>query len=463
MKGEFNVKAYDLKPTWKNLLNTLKDDAIDRNNDVFRLVNILNNIEDSCTIALEGNWGSGKTFFVKQVKMVLDAYNEHISVMDNSDKESITKISSDFFAQNGIDLQPQVCVYYDAWENDNDDDPVISLIYEILKSVNIDFSFTDRSFTKIAANILENFTGKNWGRFIDSLKGENPLSDLKRSKRVEEMVQDFLKSLLVEKGNRLIIIIDELDRCKPNYAVRLLERIKHYFSNDNITFVFSVNINELQHTVRKHYGNDFNASRYLDRFFDLRVSLPTPNMGKFYSSLSFTSNTYVFDIVCRAVAEIFHFEMREIAKFLRLVKIAAYEPTHKNHHSGFPDERARFFCLYFIVPIMVGLKLHDVDRYNDFLSGKDSSPLVEVANSLQYLVFADLLSDNETFDENDKEKKIVTIEEKMIVVYDTLFITDYSGNVHYKGIGSLAFDNNAKDMILRTVGLLSMHTNTNID
>lgn len=55
----------------------------------------------------------------------------------------------------------------------------------------------------------------------------------------------------------------------PSFAVKLLARIKHYFFHDRITFVFAVNINELQYTIKKHYGTDFDACRYLGRFFDL--------------------------------------------------------------------------------------------------------------------------------------------------------------------------------------------------
>ena len=84
--------------------------------------------------------------------------------------------------------------------------------------------------------------------------------------------------------------MDELDRCRPSYAVRLLERIEHYFINDRITFVFSVNLEQLQHTIKNFYGNDFDACRYLDRFFDLRLSLPPINTTKYYNYLNLSNN-----------------------------------------------------------------------------------------------------------------------------------------------------------------------------
>ena len=62
------MKSYELKPTYENLLETYRNNTIDRNGDVFRFTEILNAVEDGCAIALDGNWGSGKTFFIKQVK-----------------------------------------------------------------------------------------------------------------------------------------------------------------------------------------------------------------------------------------------------------------------------------------------------------------------------------------------------------------------------------------------------------
>lgn len=128
------MKSIELQPNKENLLRTFEMDAIERNVDIYRFINLLNAIEDNCSVALDGAWGSGKTFFVKQTKMILDAYNEFIGSHDDIENNTIR---THFEAmQTGmrrvpIDVQPEVSVYYDAWSNDNDIDPMLSLVYEI--------------------------------------------------------------------------------------------------------------------------------------------------------------------------------------------------------------------------------------------------------------------------------------------------------------------------------------------
>ena len=76
-------------------------------------------------------------------------------------------------------------------------------------------------------------------------------------------------------------MIDELDRCRPSYAIELLEVAKHLFSVDRVVFVLAVNRVELAHSVKALYGAEFDAAGYLERFFDLEYLLPAPDRKQF--------------------------------------------------------------------------------------------------------------------------------------------------------------------------------------
>lgn len=454
------MKSYELQPTRENIMATLMDNLIDRNKDVFRFTTLLDSIDDSCSIALDGKWGSGKTFFVKQLKMVLEAYNPFFEDATSTDYTRI-KNCMEAYKPHGnetLNFQPQVVVYYDSWANDNDIDPILSIIYEMIQSVNSGFSFKKgKSCLQIAGTIAEFFCGKKITSLIDLAKAEDPFAKLKEQKDIHALISEFLESLLAERGNRLVVFIDELDRCKPSYAVQLLERIKHYFSNDLITFVFSVNLDELQHTIKRYYGNDFDACRYLDRFFDLRISLPPANLTRYYQKIGL-NNSYVYEAVCREVIKINHFELREIAKYYRLAKIAAYKPTHDDRYRfGFPDGNALQFCLLYIVPIMIGTKISNTERYNAFVQGKDSSPLIEVMGSGELEIGACyfLLKQKETIDEPKQGEIKVNLTDKLNEVYNALFVQNYSNSTYEKNIGNMSFSQKTHDSLMRIVSLLS--------
>lgn len=451
------MKSLELKPTFENLFNTLIHDTIGRNKDICMFADIINSISDACSIALDGSWGSGKTFFVKQAKMLFDANNPFVKSINEDDSEAI-KTACKF---KKIEFEPQVTVYYDAWENDNDNEPILSLIYSIIKSVDADFNFSNNiTFIQQAAAVLEFFTEKNWQGVIDSFKGETPFDEIKKSKEIQSEIKEFLDTLLIERGNRLVVFIDELDRCKPSFAVKLLERIKHYFDNDRITFVFSINTLELQHTIKKHYGENFDACKYLDRFFDLRVSLPKPDMSKFYSSINFENSGYVFDAMCNKVINMYGFSLREIAKYIRLTRIAAYDPTHESKRFDFifPEGRALHFGLLYIIPLMIGLSIHNREVYEEFISGKNHEPLINLFSGENLYYYRELLSTNETFDEAETGKTLVTLEDKLIDVYKALFATNYTKSNYSVNIGSYSFDKTIRDNLFKTVSLLSVYT-----
>ena len=167
------MKSLDLTPTNENVYNSLINDSIGRGEFVRRFVKMLNAIEDNCTIALEGNWGSGKTFFVKQVKMVLDAHNPNYQPVNGFLTEERRKVikekCSEFNAEDGsTELKPQLCVYYDAWQNDNDEDPILSLVYSIVKETGSDFSFNKKSTLDICGELIKLACDKDISKLIES-------------------------------------------------------------------------------------------------------------------------------------------------------------------------------------------------------------------------------------------------------------------------------------------------------
>lgn len=453
------MKSLDLTPTNENVYNSLINDSIGRGEFVRQFVKMLNAIEDNCTIALEGNWGSGKTFFVKQVKMVLDAHNPNYQPVNGFLTEERRKVikekCSEFNAEDGsTELKPQLCVYYDAWQNDNDEDPILSLVYSIVKEIGSDFSFDKKPTLDICSELINLVCDKDISKLIKVLKGENALDLIKKTKDEAEKVSEFLQSLLPEVGERLIVFVDELDRCKPSYAVKLLERIKHYFLDEEITFVFSVNINELQHTIKKHYGSDFDATRYLDRFFDLRAALPKLDLKEYYASIDFKRDDNMFNYVCESVIREYQLEMRDIAKYIRLAKIAVPKSVREGNASiNYHATKQNTFSFYmtYLVPIMLGLKLTDTERFENFVNGKDCTPLLDFQERFRTCCFADWALDH---DEKTSGDNSAVIKKKIKEIYDAIFVEKYEDE-SYRSIGSMYFDKKTKNSVMCIAGLMS--------
>lgn len=457
------MKSFELKPTEENLLSTYKNDQIGRNTDIHAFVDILNSLEDSCSIALDGAWGSGKTFFVKQAKMVLESCSPIESKSEYRDE--VKTVWKNYHSGKEPEFQAQLCVYYDAWENDNDGDPILSLVYSILQQVDEETPFPkdNKIFEKVAA-LADCITGKSTTAVLESMKSNSVLDDLRKSKNIHRTIVEFLDHLLDERANRLIVIVDELDRCKPDYAVRVLEKIKHFFDNERITFVFAVNVQELQHTISSYYGSHFDSCRYLDRFFDLRIALPPANLQRYYQSIDFQSDYYTVDFVCKKIIEKFHFSLREISRFLKAMKIAEYELTHSDRFSfSDPEQLTARICEIYLVPLLIALEISDMNAYTQLISGQNPEKMIELCEWIDSSYsghFRDFLTRDEVYDnapENEKkDKKVVTLKEKVTAVYEAIFVKSYTARDDYHGfVGNCEFKAETKTYLLRLVSTLS--------
>lgn len=455
------MKNFEIMPTEENLITTIEEDILGRNKELIYFYELLLAQSMGKIIAIDGRWGSGKTFFVKQSILMINAMNPR----SDMEKEKKDKILNSIGAEENENAD--LAIYYDAWKNDNDIDPIMSLIYEISMQIGTTYMLEHdikKNIFETAAAIIECVSGRNVKGIINSLIDDNPLLKFQEQKELDEKIKIFLTGILAERGNRLIIFIDELDRCKPSFAVHLLEQIKHYLYDERIIFVLSVNQEELQYTIKHFYGNEFDASRYLDRFFDLKITLSPADKKKFYNKLELNEDDFLKKIMQQFINN-HNMELREVIHFCVDVRAAVYKPIYDNVNFDFSfyDGNARKFMLMCVVPIVIGLRMIDISAYNKFIEGENPKPMVNILSVEEFVdwIISRLLKENESL-EKEEGKIQVTVEEKIIDIYNAIFVNKYCGKEYQKTIGKYTFDANAKNFVLSAASMLSRYADYNI-
>ena len=104
--------------------------------------------------------------------------------------------------------------------------------------------------------------------------GEFSIKEIVASKSIRTKFKEVMSEYQKENGKKIIFFIDELDRCRPTFAIELLEVIKHLFNIDNCIFIISIDKEQLSHSVSTIYGQNMDTIGYLRRFFDLDYRLP---------------------------------------------------------------------------------------------------------------------------------------------------------------------------------------------
>lgn len=368
---------FELSPSWENIAKSYLNNPKSRNDAINDFIELIYSVKSHASIAIDASWGSGKTFYIKQTKMIFDLNNPYLEnqYLNNIDTTNIEvdKNIADLIVDN-----PHVCVYYDAWKYDNHDDPILSLIYSIayefstsVKNESEDFLTCLEGLVSIFDKVLP-VNAKGFFDLLKGLSGKDIVETIVQQEQLKDKINVFLNSLKQEKGNRIVIFIDELDRCSPLYAIKLLERIKHYFDNENITFIFSINKKELCHTIKKVYGYDFGAEKYLERFFDMTMPLPEFDMSEYCKSIMFVdpfNNTLgIIDNIQQTLG----LTMREVSKLVRNAYSFSTYYTNLKSCGHYREEilNAIVFLYKLLVLPVLGLIAKDGKNKEILLSGK---------------------------------------------------------------------------------------------
>lgn len=255
---------------------------------------------------LNAKWGAGKTYFI----------NRWIESIKN--------------------VHP--VVYIDAWKQDYSNDPMLTVVSSLLSALSehlpkesqhvSNISEKSARFIKaLAPALMKGLVKKTTGVNLDDISYDSEEPELQDGAKqdtiatnsIAEASGSLVKCLIDEHNSKLksvqhlrngikeivnavvaldnelkvpaFVFIDELDRCRPSYAVEMLEVVKHFFELDNIVFVITTDTEQLQHAVKAVYGEGFDAQTYLGRFFRRRYSLNEMSRYQFINQIVQTKVT----------------------------------------------------------------------------------------------------------------------------------------------------------------------------
>jgi KAP family P-loop domain-containing protein len=278
------------------------------------IIRLLTSPIDLSPMVIDGGWGTGKTEFCQKLIRLME--------------------------QQHPDCQP---VYIDAFRSDHSGEPLLALLAEIIKTCTPEDSdgqpsekrksFTNR-IAKVAGFGIKTIFKAAMGHVLkqntDDLAEElqQIMNDDQEARSVAETVTDTaniianhtidvtveallkeqieaeknletLKSCMKELAadKPIILFIDELDRCRPDYAVDMLEVIKHVFDVENVKVVLVTNTKQLRAAINHRYGMEVDAQKYLDKFLKYSFVLPDKVVAPFEMVQALVSVEYFKQLI----------------------------------------------------------------------------------------------------------------------------------------------------------------------
>jgi len=337
-------------------------------------------LEGPCVLAVDAPWGYGKTTFIQLWSQDLQNRGAHV-------------------------------IEFNAWESDFTGSPFVSLLTELKRAIKIP------NKNETGENILSDSYDKlvEIGKKITEVEVyfncpglANIVSIRAKFKLQKDITQKYEEYLSCKEEFHkeltnfsrdlrnhskklspdtpqypLVIMIDELDRCRPDYAVQFLEVAKHFFSADYVVFVLAINSSQLIHSIKAIYGQDFDAREYLRRFFDIDFKLPYQKSGKFIEKLLGKENIErYFDSkkiseMNRTGLDLIH--IKNILKsFFGASDLSLRQISHSIHRLGFIFASLRDNEEPFIITVIVALifRTFEAELYHKFYQGKISDAQV---------------------------------------------------------------------------------------
>ena len=413
-----------------------------------KLIKLLASEVTVSPMVIDGPWGSGKTeFTLKLIKL----FEEQ---------------------EQGFNL-----IYIDAFKADHADNPLMTVLAEIIKHLPDEQKSSllnkaipvIRSLSKTIAKAATSWVLKqDSSDVIEGFESEiKEASDSLIDYSVEQLLKSHidaeknlaaLQTLLEEisKDKPIVLFIDELDRCRPDFSVSILETIKHVFNVSNVQFVLITNQSQLLASVKHIYGSQLDAKRYLDKFlsfsFKLSATVGTNSHHLKHASEIHFSNLIVKSDVLKESAfreqagrgiigfsvdlvKSHHLSLREVETFVRYIEIyhTLSEGFQKNLILGYGLLRVMGVFIYSFSSgfakeldrdIINGYSVHDFFGKTDLIEIENTKPKYYM--EIIHAMFAmELTTNSELYDKF--EKPLQDLKPKWEVYFGSMF----SGDFHY--------------------------------
>ncbi len=252
-------------------------ELISRADEVKRFIKILtdkdkvSNEIQSFNVALNGRWGDGKTTFVNQLKEQIKNNNTNPE-MKYENIFTINAWDYDF-------LDDPSEMFYHFLE-ENNENQLLSKIYSVLKGCATEYIISKFNLLKIVSKVVKS-------------NQENAAGKQKQLLSIFELKKK-IKSALIDVDDNIYIFIDDLDRCNPNFVIKLIELTKHIFDVKNITIIYMLDWENTNTSIMNHYGfkTDYDDNeKYLSKIIDRKWDLPHLSKEE-YLYKKYLSNTF---------------------------------------------------------------------------------------------------------------------------------------------------------------------------
>lgn len=240
-------------------------DEFKRKSIAEKVIKLLEDDIDISPMVIDGSWGTGKTEFCHKL----------INLMKERESHNL--------------------IYIDAFKADHTNEPLLTVLAEIIKLLPEDSTrknfikkiiptvrFSLKSLAKAGvshllrldlANAVEDFN-KEIQEVTDKAIDETAELILKDHVEAEKNLKTLQAALTtIAASHPIVVFVDELDRCRPNFAIEMLEIIKHTFDVEGVSFVLITNTQQLKASINHCYGQAVDAQRYLDKFIKFRFEL----------------------------------------------------------------------------------------------------------------------------------------------------------------------------------------------